>query len=60
MNLPNLNDVEIPKRMSVVLIGVYLVKDIQNLYMAAIVAGLIAIGIACQTWTDVKGKNGQT
>jgi hypothetical protein len=56
MNLPNLNDVEIPKRMSVALVGVYLVKDIEDIYMALIVAGIIAVGILCQTYTDVMGK----
>lgn len=56
MNLPNLNDVEIPKRMSVALIGVYFVKDVEDILMALIVAGIIVVGIACQTLTDVWGK----
>jgi hypothetical protein len=42
--------------MSVALVGVYLVKDIEDIYMAIIVASIIAVGIACQTYTDVKGK----
>ncbi len=56
MNLPDMSNVQIPKRMSVILLGVYLVKDIEQTSMALIVAGLIAVGLACQTWTDIKGK----
>lgn len=57
MNLPNLNDVEIPKRMTVALIGIYLVKDISDLRIAGLVAGIIIAGMICQTFTDIKGKS---
>lgn len=59
MNLPNLNDVEIPKRLLVVFLAIHYIKDIENIYMAGLCAGLVVVGILCQTWTDVKGKNGQ-
>lgn len=50
----------IPKRMTMAAFGVYLVKDIDNLWMAVIVASVIIAAMACQTYTDIKGKNGQT
>ena len=36
--------------------GAYLLKDITDLKLAAIVAAVIAVGIVCRTWTDIKGK----
>lgn len=56
MNLPNLNDVEIPKRMAMAAFGAYLLKDITDLKIAGIVALIIIAGMVCQTMTDIKGK----
>ena len=50
---------DIPKRMTMAAFGAYMVKDIENLWMAVIVAGVIIAAMACQTWTDIKGKKGQ-
>ena len=57
MNLPDLSSVEIPKRMLGMLIGIFFIKDTQNLYMACILAALLVVGVAAQTYTDIKGKN---
>ena len=51
---------EIPKRMSMAAFGVYLVRDIEDLCMALIVAAIIIAAMACQTWTDIKGKKEPT
>ena len=60
MNLPNLNDVEIPKRMAMAAFGAYLIKDIADLRLAGIVAVIIVVGMLCQTFTDIKGKTDKT
>lgn len=57
MNLPNLNDVEIPKRMAMAAFGAYLIKDITDLKLAMIVAAIVVAGMVCQTVTDLRGKN---
>ena len=57
MNLPNLSNVEIPKRIAAAIACAWLIKDIQDLNMALIVASIVIVGIISQTVTDVKGKN---
>jgi len=47
---------EVPKRMSMAAVGVYLIKDIEDLWMAWMVAAIIIAAMACQTYTDIKGK----
>jgi mannose/fructose/N-acetylgalactosamine-specific phosphotransferase system component IID len=56
MNLPNLSNVEIPKRIAAAIACAWLIKDIKDLNMAMIVAGIVVVGIISQTITDVKGK----
>lgn len=56
MNLPNLSNVEIPKRISAAIVGMYFLKDIKDIKMALILAGILIAGIAAQTITDTWGK----
>ncbi len=60
MNLPNLNDVEIPKRMAMAAFGAYLIKDIADLKLACLVAAIVVVGMICQTITDIRGKKNET
>lgn len=53
MKLPNLNDVDVSKKMLMAISGAYFVKDIAEWRMAALVAGLIGLGIVCQTVIDI-------
>jgi len=53
MKLPNLNDMDVSKKMLMAISGVYFVKDITEFRMAALMAGLIGVGIIAQTIIDV-------
>ncbi len=56
MNLPNLNDVELPKRIMAGVMAMYFIKDITDMWLALMAYGFIAYVITCQTVTDVYGK----
>lgn len=56
MNLPNLSNVEIPKRIAAAIAGMYFIKEIDDIYMAIILASILVAGIAAQTITDIVGK----
>jgi hypothetical protein len=59
MNLPNLEGVEIPKRISAAIVGAVVVAqmpEVDSTIKACLVAGIIIAGIISQTVTDVKGK----
>lgn len=56
MTLPDFSKVEIPKRIAATLFGLYFIKEVQDIRMALILAGLLAVGIIAQTLTDVWGK----
>lgn len=53
MNLPNLSEMDVSKKMLMAITGAYFVKDIAEWRMAALVAGLIGLGIVCQTVIDI-------
>lgn len=53
MKLPNLADMDVSKKMLMAISGAYFVKDITEFRMAALVTGLIGIGIIAQTIIDV-------
>ena len=56
MNLPNLDNVELPKRVMAGLIAMYFIKDITDFRQALLAYAFIAFVIGCQTLTDMKGK----
>jgi len=56
MNLPNLSNVEIPKRIAAAIACAWLIKDIEDLNMAIILASIVVVGIISQTVTDIRGK----
>ena len=61
MNLPNLNDVEIPKRIMAGLIAMgMIVKYIPDFRNQLLAYCFVAVITGYQTITDVWGKNGQT
>lgn len=53
MTLPDLTKMDISKKMLMAISGAYFVKDIAEFRMAALVAGLIGVGIVCQTVIDI-------
>jgi len=53
MKLPNLSEMDVSKKMLMAISGAYFVKDIAEFRMAALVAGLIGVGIVCQTFIDI-------
>ena len=53
MTLPDLTKMDISKKMLMAISGAYFVKDIAEFRMAALVAGLIAVGIICQAVIDI-------
>jgi len=57
MTLPDLTKMDISKKMLMAISGAYFVKDIAEFRMAALVAGLIGIGIVCQTVIDIFHQN---
>jgi hypothetical protein len=42
------------KKMAMAIAGAYFLKDITDWHMACLIAGLIAVGILCQTYIDVS------
>jgi hypothetical protein len=56
MNLPNLDGVEIPKRILAGITTIYFLKDITDFRMALLAYIFVAYCIGCQTLTDVRGK----
>ena len=57
MNLPNLSEVEIPKRISAGLISVYLItKNVPEFWNQVLAYCFVAFITACQTYTDSNGK----
>ena len=51
---------DISKKMLMAVTGAYFVSEMTDLKLALIVAGLIAVGIICQTVIDAtKGKNNE-
>ena len=60
MEIPQLNKMNVSKKMAMAIAGAYFVKDIENITLAGIVAAILGIAIICQTVIDIAELKSST